>query len=124
MKRLILLLLLTGCASVQPVLDSLNGRHMDELIVAWGPPQAVQRLSNGGSVASWLRAENYDTMDTLFTSKGRVAGYATGGSETYTCKVLVTLDAGDRIAAASAEGLPGPCGRMMRPLANKGKTGQ
>ncbi len=81
--------LLTSCATTgkyKAVLDSWVGSSADNLVSSWGPPDSSYRLSNGGEVLSYSRADNihmpgysYTTPQTTYQD-GSVSTYGTYGS--------------------------------------------
>lgn len=47
---MLLAVLLTGCANWGAEADAWNGRHVDDLVYAWGPPNSSQQLADGRKV--------------------------------------------------------------------------
>jgi hypothetical protein len=67
MKRmsltLIIVILISGCASIFPTtrnydiqLNNWVGKHVDDLVKSWGPPQNSYKLSDKGTVIEFYRS--------------------------------------------------------------------
>lgn len=62
MKKLLplVMVLLIACTSQRQILDSWNGRHKKELILAWGPPSRTTSDGNGGEVLIYSNQSAYN----------------------------------------------------------------
>jgi hypothetical protein len=65
MKRALLLLplvaALTGCGSVNALMESWEGNEARDLVVAWGPPTQVYSDGKGGAVLVYVFTDTWTT---------------------------------------------------------------
>ena len=73
---LVVLLANTGCFAkrVNSIMRSWQGHHYSELIMSWGPPQAVYNDGQGGRILVWTAVRQWTTPGTATTT---VSGHAT-----------------------------------------------
>jgi hypothetical protein len=93
MRLLILVAaLLAGCAALYPDIEKIaatwSGSRADELMVAWGVPNAAQRLSDGRQVFSY--------------GGSSLAGYG-GMVGSYTCQTTFIADAAGKIISSRVQ---------------------
>ena len=97
MKRmsltLIIVILISGCASIFPttrnydiLLNNWVGKHVDDLVKSWGPPQNSYTLSDKGTVIEFYRSRivKYHRYDYEEEDKFEV--------DTLWCKTIFVLD--------------------------------
>jgi len=62
-------LVVSGCAAKNyaKLLNTWTGTHSDHLVAAWGPPQGVFKLSDGGSVLEYSKQRSYTTSGSTQT---------------------------------------------------------
>lgn len=65
--------LISGCASVNKVMESWTGHHQSDLIASWGPPQQVMDDGEGGRIFIYSTTR-------AFTSPGRSTTTVTGSA--------------------------------------------
>lgn len=94
LTALLLAAALAGCASFTEKVDSWQGRPLDDLIQAWGPPNDTQLLSGGRRVVT-------------YTSTHTVSGTS------YDCRVWFFVGANGRIQNGNGEGSIGGCNRLL-----------
>lgn len=79
---LLLLLLLTGCATTQATVNSLNikyrGKNIDKFTINNGPPYGKHRLRNGGYVYKWRSARKSFYLPTTTSTTGSASVYGYG----------------------------------------------
>jgi hypothetical protein len=65
-----ILLSTTGCFSnrINSVMRSWEGHHYSELVMSWGPPQAVYDDGQGGRMLVWTVVRQWTTPGTAVTS--------------------------------------------------------
>ena len=76
----LVLLLFTGCASINKTMQSWMGHHQSDLIASWGPPQQIMDDGQGGKIFIYFSTRT-------FTSPGHSTTTVTGsayGTEHYT----------------------------------------
>lgn len=64
MKRiagLLLLLALSGCASMEDEMNAWRGHTQAELIEKWGPPMSVSSDGQGGTILYYSHAAGYSS---------------------------------------------------------------
>jgi len=76
-------------------MDPWVGRPLDDLIFAWGPPAAAQRLADGREIVVFRRATFVD------------------GTQ-YGCNVTVRADQARRIMSYTVDGNIGGCNGFFR----------
>jgi len=109
MKRVsfVLLVFITmiGCASIFPTTHNYDetlktwiGKHVDELVKSWGPPQGSYKLSDGGTVIEYSRSRivKYHMYD--YEEYG---GYQV---DTLWCRTIFILDPKGIISSWKHEG--------------------
>lgn len=104
LMRLIMIggwVVLTSCfASQDAIMVSWEGKSVDDVFVAWGPPDSTATLSNGNRAFTWI--------DVWSPIQG------TG----LTCRRTFTADKGGRITSWSNSGCPR--GPLHRPFGSPG----
>lgn len=80
MKRATLLVLALfvsiGCGRINTMMKSWVGHHYSELLMSWGPPQAVYDDGRGGRILVY-------TQERQWTTPGRAVTTTTGSATVY-----------------------------------------
>lgn len=86
---ILVILLVSSCATTagyEKIVNTAIGKHVDNLVSAWGPPQSTFELSSGGKVFEYIHERNmqvgghtYSTPQITYNS-GFVTAYGAGGS--------------------------------------------
>ena len=98
-RRLIAALLvmaLTACAlaDARPITDSWKGRHIDDVIIAWGPPASMYRAEDGRTTATFSHSRMSSGVE-------------------YYCHVTYSTTTAGVIDAATIDGNIGGCNRFF-----------
>lgn len=72
---LCVLLAAAGCANVRAVMDSWVGHHQSELILSWGPPQAVYSDGKDGTILVYSQERTWTTPGRADTRGGPTVVY-------------------------------------------------
>lgn len=72
----ICVILFSGCAHINEVMQSWDGSHYSDLIASWGPPQQVFDDGQGGRILIY-------TEERQWTSPGQSRTYTTGRATAY-----------------------------------------
>lgn len=86
MKTLLLILTLTisGCVSMQKIMETNVGKHIDDVSSSWGAPENRMERADGGATYTWKsrRVNQYGTFNcrkTYTTDKsGIIVNYTIG----------------------------------------------
>jgi hypothetical protein len=91
---LIVIMMLTGCASLFPttknydkLLDDWIGKPMDNLAKSWGPPGSSYKLSNGETVIEYYKSHNVQYDASYFNAKNENIQV-----ETLWCRTIFVVD--------------------------------
>ncbi len=97
-------MLLAGCTRAPEIANSWVGRHVDELVMAWGPPQGSHVFADLRRVIS-------------YGHQSQVSGfnpYAPYQTALYECRALFTVDQQGIIVASEVAGNIGGCNGLVR----------
>ena len=91
-----IVLFLASCAAFKAdeITESWKGRHIDDLILSWGPPAAMHEVDDGRKTATF--------------SHSRVIS-----ATQYYCNVTFATDASGAITTATVDGNLGGCNRFF-----------
>ncbi len=91
-------LILSGCATFQPpattiryqqMLDTWNGKDINQLIYAWGPPTSTFNMPNGNKMYTWANIKIGSTITSessygnTYSNYGYLGGYTTSRISDY-----------------------------------------
>ncbi len=109
-----LVALATACATTEAydkILQSFVGRHVDQLVVAWGPPQASHTFKDGRRIVRYFRSETVHIPETRSMRRSAASASGLGSVFTspahnlsYSCRTTFDVDASGTIAAWKREG--------------------
>jgi hypothetical protein len=106
----------SGCVTddeLDRALGSWVGRDADDLVRAWGAPNSIYALKDGGRVISYERL----TVQTTGSGDFR-------DTDSRHCKIDLTLDASGKIGQAVWRGSNEQCGLMITPAQIAPETNQ
>ncbi|MBI4694793.1 MAG: hypothetical protein HY749_12305 [Gammaproteobacteria bacterium] len=110
--------LTAGCATTanyEKILNRWMGRHVDDLVMEWGPPRQTFRLSSGARSLEYVRSRSVMSPSSTYTEtetryehgkkrKVRIE-HTTPGHEVHLhCRTIFLADASDILVRWSHEG--------------------
>lgn len=93
------------------IAKSWEGKPLDDLIFAWGPPSAMNELEDGRKVALYAHSRQGGGFVQLVGTTNPTAVFH---QATYECAVLFRADEHGIIASADGSGNIGGCNRLFR----------
>ncbi len=109
-----LVALATACATTEAydrILQSFVGKHVDELVVAWGPPQASHTFKNGKRIVQYFRSRTVHIPETRSVRRSATSptGYASVVTSdaidlTSSCRTTFDVDPDGTITAWKRKG--------------------
>ena len=103
-------LALAACAGADGAGGAWEGRHLNELIHAWGPPSAVQRLADGRQVVTFTQSHDAGPKSAEDLGGGVTVVH---GSGSYQCQAVFRIDSGGRIMDQTVDGTVDGCDRLF-----------
>lgn len=94
---------IASCATdARPIVNSWTGRHIDDLVTAWGPPDNSHQTADGGRVIAYVHQSSavYPMM---------TAYAVTAANIRYACSAIFRTDAMGIIRHATVQGDDGGC---------------
>ncbi|WP_432472066.1 hypothetical protein [Amphritea sp. HPY] len=98
-------LALAACANLGQTFAAWEGRHVDTLVAAWGPPAATHRMDDGQRILSYTAQQHYQVQG---------PGIEVPFSGTYWCEVTYWVDPGGMITSSRLNGNLGGCNTLLR----------
>ncbi|MCZ6770618.1 MAG: hypothetical protein O7G83_01365 [Proteobacteria bacterium] len=99
------LCLLAACNNIEPKMNSWVGRHVDKLVLAWGPPAASHKMADGRTALAWSASEFAHVAG---------PGIPVPFSANYWCEVTYIADPAGIIVSADFSGNLGGCNALAR----------